>query len=136
MAYIGLVLAWGFVGVGTFAWVRRPDNRTGMLMTLAGLGVTLSGLQLLHSDLLWALGAMTDAVAVALLLHLLLAVPSGRLGGRAERRVAALAYTSAVAQPLRVLVSPCDGVCPDTDNPLLIADLPVLADILALIQPV
>jgi signal transduction histidine kinase len=134
VAYIGLVLAWGFVGVGTFAWLRRPDNRTGMLMTLAGLGVTLSGLQLLHSDLLWALGAMTDAVAVSLLLHLLLAFPSGRLGGRAERRVAALAYTSAVAQPLRVLVSPCDGVCPDTDNPLLIADLPVLADILALIQ--
>ena len=49
--------------------------------------VALSGLQLFDSGLLWALGAMTDAVAVSLLLHLLLAFPSGRLEGRAERRV-------------------------------------------------
>jgi signal transduction histidine kinase len=134
VAYIGLALAWGFVGVGAFTWWRRPDNRTGMLMTLAGLGVTLSGLQLLDSDLLWALGAMTDAAAVALLLHLLLAFPSGRLEGVAERRVAALGYTSAVAQPLRVFFSPCDGVCPDNGNPLLIADVPVLAGLFEAIQ--
>jgi signal transduction histidine kinase len=134
VAYIGMALAWGFVGVGSVAWLRRPDNRTGMLMTLAGVGVTLSGLQLLDSDLLWALGAMTDAVAVALLLHLLLAFPSGRLEGVAERRVAALGYTSAVAQPLRVLFSPCDGVCPDSGNPLLIADVPLLAGIFEIIQ--
>ena len=54
IAYIGIVLAWGFVGVGAFAWLRRPDNRTGMLMTLVGVGVALSGLQLFDSDLLWA----------------------------------------------------------------------------------
>jgi len=134
VAYIGLILAWGFVGVGTSAWLRRPDNRTGMLMTLAGLAVALSGLQLFDSDLLWALGAMTDAVAVSLLLHLLLAFPSGRLEGVAERRVTALAYASAVAQPLRVLFSPCDGVCPESENPLLIADAPTLADVLEVIQ--
>ena len=47
---------------------------------------------------------MSDAVAISLLLHLLLAFPSGRLEGRAERRVAALGYVSAVVQPLRILV--------------------------------
>ena len=92
VAYIGLVLAWGFVVVGAYAWLRRPDNRTGLLMTLVGTGVALSGLQLFDSDLLWALGAMTDAVAVSLLLHLLLAFPSGRLRGprRAARHGARL----------------------------------------------
>ena len=55
--------------------------------------------------MLWAIGAMSDAVAVSLLLHLLLAFPSGRLEGRAERRVAALGYVSAVLQPLRILFS-------------------------------
>src|SRR5262245_38545707 len=28
--YLGVALAWGFVGVGSFAWLRRPDNRTGL----------------------------------------------------------------------------------------------------------
>jgi signal transduction histidine kinase len=134
VAYIGLVLAWGFAGVGAYAWLRRPDNRTGLLMTLVGIGVSLSGLQLLDSDLMWALGAMSDAVAVSLLLHLLLAFPSGRLQGVAERRVTALAYVSAVAQPLRILFSPCDvSTCPDS-NPVLIADVPWLAGVLELIQ--
>src|SRR5262245_43956523 len=30
--FIGVTIAWGFVGVGAFAWIRRPDNRTGALM--------------------------------------------------------------------------------------------------------
>ena len=135
IAYIGLALAWGFVGVGSYAWLRRPDNRTGMLMTLVGVGVALSGLQLFDNDVLWAIGAMSDAVAVSMLLHLLLAFPSGRLEGRAERRVAALGYVSAVLQPLRILFSECNiNACPSGDNPVLIVDAPTVVDVFSLVQ--
>ena len=103
-------------------------------MTLVGVGVALSGLQLFDDDALWAIGAMSDAIAVSLLLHLLLAFPSGRLEGRAERRVAALGYVSSVAQPLRILFSPCDvSDCPES-NPVLIADAPLVAGVLELVQ--
>ena len=40
--YIGVALAWGFVGVGAYAWLRRPDNRTGALMIAVGLGSSRS----------------------------------------------------------------------------------------------
>src|SRR4051812_18849946 len=75
--YLGTLLAWGFVGVGSYAWLQRPDNRTGMLMTLTGVGVAVSGLQLLSPPLLFTIGALVDTVIVALLIQLLLAFPSG-----------------------------------------------------------
>ncbi len=88
--YLGIMLAWGFVAVGSYAWLRRPDNRTGALMTVVGVGVALTGLQLFDVPALWAIGAMADTVIVSLLVHLLLAFPSGRLEGRGARIVVAL----------------------------------------------
>src|SRR4051812_7106117 len=85
--YIGVALAWGFVGVGSYAWLRRPDNRTGRLMTIVGLGVAVTGLQLFDAPWLWAIGAMGDTLIVSLLVHLLLAFPSGasKVAGRGSR---------------------------------------------------
>ena len=31
-----LITGWGFIGVGLYAWGRRPDNRVGMLMAATG----------------------------------------------------------------------------------------------------
>src|SRR3954469_4269314 len=90
--YLGVALAWGFVAVGSYAWLRRPDNRTGALMTVVGLAVAIAGLQLFDAPWAWVLGAMADTVIVSLLVHLLLAFPSGRLEDRPARIVAAIAY--------------------------------------------
>ena len=113
IAYIGVALAWGFVGVGAYAWLRRPDNRTGTLMTLVGVGVALTGLQLFDSDVLWVIGATighADRVAVRAPAA---GVPSGRLEGRAARIVVAIGYVAGALEPLLVLFSPCEGVdCP------------------------
>src|SRR5262249_27538247 len=106
--YIGVILAWGFVGVGSYAWIQRPDNRTGALMTLTGLGVAVSGLQLLTPPLLFTIGALVDTVIVALLIQLLLAFPSGRLEGRAERWTVVAAYAAGALQLPALLVSNCD----------------------------
>ena len=89
-------------------------------MVVVGLGFALSGLQLFDVPALWAIGAMADTLSASLLIHLLLAFPSGRLERR-ERRVAALAYAAAALQPLLIAFSTCDGQdCPS--NPILIAD--------------
>jgi signal transduction histidine kinase len=119
--YVGLVLAFGFVGVGSYAWLRRPDNRTGLLMTIVGLGFVLTGLQLFDVAGVWVIGALTDTAILSTLFHLLLAFPSGRLEGRGERRIAAVAYTAAALQLPLIMFSPCSGPdCPS--NPILIAD--------------
>ena len=104
--YLGITLAWGFIAVGSYAWLRRPDNRTGMLMTVLGLSVCVSGLGLFDVPALWAIGSMADTVTVSLLVHLLLAFPSGRLEGRGARIVVAMAYAAGALQPALVLFSP------------------------------
>ena len=62
-----------------------PDNRTGMLMTIVGLVTAVSGLQLFDEPVPYVLGSLADTTTAALLVHLLLAFPSGRLEGRAAR---------------------------------------------------
>jgi signal transduction histidine kinase len=119
--YLGVLLAWGFVAVGSYAWLRRPDNRTGLLMAIIGCGFAISGLQLLDVPALWALGALFDTTIISVLFHLLLAFPSGRLEGGAARRIATLGYAAGALQLPIVLFSRCDEPgCPG--NPLMIAD--------------
>ena len=131
--YLGVVLALGFVAVGTYAWLRRPDNRTGMLMTVVGLGVAVSGLQLFNVPALWAIGAAADTVIVSLLVHLLLAFPSGRLDGRTAVVATTLAYVGGALQVPLVLVSQCSGEhCPS--NPVLIDDNEAVAGVLGAMQ--
>ena len=92
VAYIGVAGAWGFVAAGAFAWLRRPDNRTGPLMLAVGLATVTAGLQFSDAALPFLLGAFVDSLIVALLIHLLLAFPSGRLEGRAARVTVAAGY--------------------------------------------
>jgi hypothetical protein len=131
--YLGMVLVGGYVGVGSFAALRRPDNRTGVLMIAVGIGFALSGLQLFDVAWLWAIGSLVDTMTVALLVHLLLAFPSGRLEARGERRAAVLAYAAGALQPLVVVFSTCAGEhCPS--NPILIADDETIAGLIQIVQ--
>ena len=95
VAYIGVAGAWGFVAAGVFAWLRRPDNRTGPLMIAVGLATLAAGLQFSDAALPFVLGGLFDTLIVALLVHLLLAFPSGRLAGRAARVTVAAGYVMA-----------------------------------------
>ncbi len=113
---LGVALGWGFVAVGSYARLRRPDNRTGALMTLVGLTTLLTGLQLADAPLVFALGALTDTLILAVFVHLMVAFPSGRVQGRWSRLVVALAYTAGALQLPALMFgrSECDpGVrCP------------------------
>jgi len=86
---VGCVVAWSFVVAGLVAWNRRPDNRTGPLMTLVGFAWLCAGLTESPNDLSFTAGMILGSLWAPLLLHLLLAYPSGRLTGRARWVVAA-----------------------------------------------
>src|SRR5690242_14082712 len=89
-----------YILAGVIAWWRRPDSRFGPLMVGAGFTMFLSSLQWSSLGLPYTLGLAFDLLPAALLVHLFLAFPSGRLEGTPERVVVVAGYTAAVGVQL------------------------------------
>lgn len=99
------VVAAAFLGLGLVAWERRPDDRVGLLMVAIGFAWLIPPLRYSSASLPWTVGfLLLPTLHVALLVHLLLAYPTGRLLARSERAVVAWAYLDATAGSLAVAV--------------------------------
>jgi signal transduction histidine kinase len=126
------LIGWSFIATGLFAWWRRSGNSFGALMTLVGFVWFLSALVASDVRGLFAIGGLFGALPYALLLHMLVAFPSGRLQTGWERVLVGVAYfDTTVVQVLGVLwlETGSPDECPDCPaNPLLISDRPGLAD--------
>ncbi len=113
-----LVIGFGFVGVGLFAWYRSPENRVGMLMVATGFAWYVGQLARTDPPLLFSIGFMLENLYVAPAVHLLLAYPSGRLESRIDRGLVALTYATVTVGfvPVALFVSSaaygCTG-CPE-----------------------
>jgi signal transduction histidine kinase len=132
------LIGWSFIATGLFAWWRRPANRFGALMTAVGFFWFVAALTTSDVPGLFAIGGLFGALPYALLLHMLVAFPSGRLETRWERILVGLAYfDTTVMQLLGVLfldttdVDVCDG-CPE--NVLMISDQVVVSGIVFALQ--
>ena len=118
-ASAGLLVGWGFIGVGLFAWWRRPDNRVGMLMAATGFAWLLSLVGASDSELLFTIGQATSSIFFATAIHMLLAAPDGWLHTRIERRIVAVGYLVVIVlvPPLYLFVDPARDLdcreCPD-----------------------
>jgi signal transduction histidine kinase len=99
-----VLAAASFIAAGMVAWRVRPHNRLGLLSVVVGVLWILAKFPLWLPEWAhdWARGAWA-----AVLVHLVLAVPTGRLDRPASRAVVALAYvTAAVAVLLDTLAPP------------------------------
>ena len=96
-ATLALTVGWGFVGVGLFAWARRPDNRVGMLMTATGFAWFVGVLGSSDIPVLFTFGQALGSLYFATAIHMLLAAPTGRLQTRAERRIVIASYVVTLA---------------------------------------
>ena len=137
VGYLGVALAWGFVAVGSYVTLRRPDRRTGMLMIAVGLVTLTAGLQFSDAALPWLVGVLTDTLVLAVFIHLLLAFPSGRLESVGERLVVGGGYVVATLLQLPPLLFGLDYNCAGTACPrnlLRIAREPDLAAAFATAQ--
>jgi signal transduction histidine kinase len=85
-----------YIGAGVLAWRRRPQSRLGRLMIAAGFASFLSTLAWSHNDFLATVGLLCDFLPPALLLHVCLAFPTGRLQVRYERTLLAASYVATV----------------------------------------
>jgi signal transduction histidine kinase len=81
---------------GLIAWWRRPENRFGPLMILAGFGTFLAFLGWSNVDVLHTIGQTLNFLPPILFLHVFLAFPSGRLERPFERAVVAVAYVTGI----------------------------------------
>ena len=134
---VGLLLGWSFIGTGLYAWDRRPENGTGALMVAVGFAWFLGTLVTANSELVFTIGLLFNNLFYAVLLHLLLAFPSGRLETRSHKRLAAASYFVAVGLALPVMLfadTTNDEVCGCPDNLLMVQDSVTTAQILGLVQ--
>jgi len=120
---LAVLVGVAFVSAGIVAARRRPENRTGTLMILTGLTWFLAGLEASDEPVLFTAGWVLDPLAIALLVQLVLAFPSGRLGTRVERVLAGGVYVVALGTNFGYLLfadldAECANGCPD--NVLLV----------------
>jgi signal transduction histidine kinase len=96
---------------GLIAWWRRPGNRFGPLMMVAGWVAFITTFSYSTSDLPFTVGQIFDLVPVAVFLHVFLAYPTGVLRHRLERIVVAAAYVVAIGLQLPKMM--LGGLPPD-----------------------
>lgn len=95
-----LAVGWTFIGCGLVAWARRPESRTGPLMTVTGFTWFLGNFANVGvAAVAWA-AAHTVYLHRGPLVHLVLTYPSGRPGSRLVRGAVAVGYAVAVTTPI------------------------------------
>jgi signal transduction histidine kinase len=92
MGILSPCLATAFVWSGIAAALRRPASRMGPLMVAAGFVWLLAELAGSRVPALTAVGLVLASLVLAMVFHLLLAFPSGRLRGRASVITVAVGY--------------------------------------------
>ena len=97
-------IAASYVFSGLVAWWRRPESRFGPLMIVTGFSAFVSTLSWSANAVLHTIGMTFDLVPLVLFVHVFLAFPSGRLGGRVERGLVAVGYVAALGGQLVVML--------------------------------
>src|SRR4051812_8038506 len=137
---LGPIVGWAFIYAGLLAWSRRPDNRFGSLMTLVGFTWFIGAFGLADAPGVFIIGVLFSAVPFAVLLHMLLAFPTGKVEGRAANALIRTGYFCVLVLPASWALfiqtennADCDG-CPP--NPLLVTENDTAGGILFVIYAV
>jgi signal transduction histidine kinase len=122
-AALALGIGWGFISTGLYSWTRRPASNIGPLMIAVGFAGLLKALAFSGDSVIFTIGSLSEILIYALLIHLLLSFPSGRLEGGVDRVLVGVAYfnTTVVQLAAFVLNNPAQAGCRSCPaNPLLI----------------
>ena len=103
-AMASVAAGWAFLFAGLAAWSRRTRNALGPLMIAAGFALLARQFRYSHDPLAFTAFLALGEVCYALIAHVALAYPSGRVTDRLERAYLAVAYTTALVFPLAILL--------------------------------
>jgi PAS domain S-box-containing protein len=133
-ATAALTIATGlaFVAAGLIAWARRPENRTGILLTLVGFTWFVGSLAAANDPLVFTIGATLGNLPFVFLVWLVLAYPTGRLQSVVDRVLVGLtAGIALVAAPALFLVDDEAAMCADCpENVFLVSRQETLASVI------
>jgi signal transduction histidine kinase len=99
-----VAVGWAFVFAGLVAWMQRPTNRLGPLIVAAGLAYLARQLRYSYDAWLFTIFFALGELPYALIPHSVLAYPTGRVVGRAERALVKVGYASLLVVPFVVLL--------------------------------
>jgi signal transduction histidine kinase len=119
-----VITGWAYAAAGLVAWWRRPHNRTGALLLACGWAFLGLQMSVSTSSLVVAANAVVSTLTLALIVHVLLAFPSGRLSTRSQVILVAVAYALSM-----VLEAPVYLL--GADSPLQVADVDGVASVVA-----
>ncbi|MGH2947645.1 MAG: hypothetical protein ACRDPC_15575, partial [Solirubrobacteraceae bacterium] len=112
-AIFGPAVGWSFVGTGLYAWRRRPESRTGVLMVLLGFAWFLFTLQSANSPLVYTFALVAGGLWGGVFLHIGISFPTGRLTRRLDRTLVIAGYlVFPLAFVPALLVETACGECP------------------------
>ncbi|WP_157592079.1 sensor histidine kinase [Solirubrobacter soli] len=134
IAVFGPVIGGASIFTGLRAWQRRPENPFGALLVAVGFTYCLSGLIVTTDSWPFIIGLALIAVPYAILFHILLAFPSGRLVTRFELVLAGLMYFTATVFWWACMVIEDTGAFGLPANPLLVDARPSLFDVLSRVR--
>ncbi|MDX6620314.1 MAG: hypothetical protein QOK36_2700, partial [Gaiellales bacterium] len=125
LAALTIVAGLSFVGAGLIATARRPERWTGALMVGAGFMLFAGALVGATRSLPFTVGLAVSPIPTAVLAHLVLAFPNGRLHSSVERLLVGAAYLNAtVVQIVMLMFMGLEqvGGCPCPSNLLFVRD--------------
>jgi signal transduction histidine kinase len=125
LAAFTVVAGVSFIAAGLIASSRRPERWTGALMVAAGFLLFAGTLIHANRSVPFTVGLMASGIPAAVLAHLVLAFPDGRLHSIWERLIVGGAYLNAiVVQSLMLMFMGLEqvGGCPCPRNLLFLGD--------------
>ena len=125
LARFTIVAGVSFICAGLIASARRPERWTGSLMIAAGFALFAQTLIDADRSFPFTLGLTALGIPAAILMHLVLVFPDGRLHSGWERLVVGVAYFNAiVVQGVMLMFMDVGhvGGCPCPENLLFIRD--------------
>src|SRR5439155_20425682 len=104
LAAFTIVAGVSFVSAGLVASARRPERWTGALMIGAGFALFAGRLVQANQSLPFTVGLVSLGIPAAVLAHLVLAFPDGRLRSIWERLIVGGAYVNAIVVQVVMLM--------------------------------
>jgi signal transduction histidine kinase len=104
-------VGFAYIVVGAVLWERRPANRVGFLLCIAGIVILIASSDNIEVSFYARYAALLGTAPEAVIVHALLAYPSGRLRSRSARVVALTMYFVQVVIeiPAVIVTPPPDG---------------------------
>jgi PAS domain S-box-containing protein len=126
---LSVLVCLSFVGTGVAALRLPPYARFGLLLSAVGFSSLVTVLHEANHTVPYTVGVFASNLVFAVLVHALLAFPSGRLGATSRRTLAAVAYVDVlVLQAVAVLFDPLTRYHSDhPPNAALVLSRPSLA---------